>query len=371
VQHATARFHLGSLLLERNEPEAAAAEIAQAVELFEKLPVEKAKARNLWGAARRNAGHLDDAATAFADAATTFESAGLPLEQGAALFNLGLVQRQIGEADAAVDHFTVAAGLFDGHGAPRQAAAARREQGAALLAAGRATDAVPLLADALALAERADRDDARGQAANALGLALLGSGDTAGAITNLRQAVAAHPAAIRPDANAMAKANLALAYEASGDHSRARLAAAQALAGQSSDPALRDQAAAVLARLGEPGDDLAVVLADEAEERWIAVLREETSRWLRLDPARRAAAAVPLVDGIEGSLGPAGAEAWLHVLLEVPPDQMVDLVRLVWSVAGRRTAFARTVRDAIVTFPPPQLFRLEAVFAAETDLGSR
>ncbi len=373
VQHATARFHLGAMLLERNEPEAAAAELAHAIALFEKLPAEQAKARNLWGAARRATGHLEDSAAAFADAAEAFQLAGLPLEQAAALFNLGLVRLQLGEADTAAADLALAAETFDRQGVRAQAAAAVREQGAALMTSGRHDEAVAVLSDALDRAERTGPDAGRGQAANALGLALLATGDTAGAVTTLRRAVAAHPVGIRPVAHAMAKANLALAYETAGDRPRARLAAAQVLAGAHEAGPVRDQAAAVLARLGPPGDDLVAVLGDEAEERWVAVIREEAARWLRLGATADIGdtGVTAIVDAIEGDRGPAVAEAWLHVLLEAPPDLMTQLVRMAWRVAANRNAFARVVRDAIVTFPPPQLFRLEAVFAAETGIDPR
>lgn len=358
-------------MLEHNEPVPAAAELERAVALFEKLPAEQAKARNLWGAARRATGHLADAAAAFGDAADAFETAGLPLERAAALFNLGLVRLQLGEADTAATHFRLAAETFDGHGAPTQAAAAIREEGGALLAAGRPLGAVPLLSDALARAERTGNEAGRGQAANVLGLALLATGDVDGAVANLRGAVAANPATIRPEAHAMAKGNLALAYEAGGDHPRARLAAAQASTGAQPGP-VHDQAIALFARLGEPGDDdLVAVLDSEVEERWPAIIREEATRWLQVSGPERTAGVGALVRAVEGTHGAAVAEAWLHVLLEAPPDEMVELVRMAWQIAKGRPVFRLIVRDAIVTFPPPQLFRLEAVFVAETDLDPR
>lgn len=365
------RFHLGARLLQHDCAEAAAAELAIAVGLLVKLPAEHAKARNLWGVARRASGNLDDAVDAFTDAATAFETLELDVERGAALFNLGLVQRELGEPARAAENFALAASTFESHGATDQYAAALREQGAALLTAGHPDDAVPLLVESLARTERRGTDADRGQAANVLGLAQLAVGNASAALECLQSAVAAHPAGIRPDAHAMAKANLAVAYEANGNPARARLAAAQVLCGQEAAAAVRDQAAGVLARLGSPGNDLVLVLSEEPEERWPAIVREEAARWLTLDSTDCDAAVTPMVAAIEGQTGPAFARAWLSVLLEAPPDQMVELVRRVWRVAEGHEEFARLVRNAIVTFPPPQLFRLEAVFTAETGLDPR
>jgi len=371
IQHATTRFHLGALLLERDEPEGAAADLERAVELFAELPAERAKARNMWGVARRATGDLDEAAAAFAVAAQEFGVAELPLEQAAALFNLGLVQLQLGEPDAAAASLGVAAATFDEHGAVLQVAAALREQGVALLTAGRPTEAVPLLTEALARAERGPDDAGRGQAANALGLSQLATGDAAGAVTSLGKAVVAHPAGLRPGAHAMAKTNLALAYEAADDHPRARLAAAQALVSGAPTGAVHDQGVALLGRLGPVTDDLPRTLATEDPSRWQAVIRNEAMRWLCLRDEEADAAAAALIEAMGDDDGQPVAEAWLGTLLEAPPAEMAALLRIAWRVGGTRAGFVSTLRDAIVTFPPPQLFRLEAVFAAETGLDAR
>ncbi|MGH3666364.1 MAG: hypothetical protein ACRDU8_09820, partial [Egibacteraceae bacterium] len=58
VQHATARFHLGQVLLDRGTAAAAEVELRTAAGLFDprRLPVEHAKATNLLGAALRALG---------------------------------------------------------------------------------------------------------------------------------------------------------------------------------------------------------------------------------------------------------------------------------------------------------------------------
>jgi len=371
VQHATTRFHMGALLLERDDPKAAAAVLEPAIELLARLPAEQAKVRNLWGVALRATGDLDESAAAFVSAAHGFEAAEMELERAAASFNLGLVRLQLGEPAAAATEFATAAEAFEREGALLQAAMARREQGSALLRAGRAAEAVPLLTRAFSEAERSADDAGRGQAANSLGLALLATGDVAGAVAALRRAVAAHPPGIRPEPHAMAKANLALAFEAAADRPRARLAAAQALAWGPPRGPVHDQSVVLLDRLGPPTDDLARMLDDEDQAHWPALIREEATRWLRLGQQEAEAAFAPLVAAMEGDRGPAIAEAWLHTLVEAPPEEMSTLVRLAWRVAEGRSAFVAVVREAIIAVPPPQLFRLEAVFAAETDLDPR
>src|SRR4051812_16277041 len=94
VQRATALFHLGSLLIDRDGARAREA-LSESVALFERagLVLEAAKARNALGVALREVGELKAAAGCFRDAAGVFADRRAHREEAAAVFNLGLVTR--------------------------------------------------------------------------------------------------------------------------------------------------------------------------------------------------------------------------------------------------------------------------------------
>lgn len=350
VQNATASFHLGSLLTDRGELDAAAAALARSVELFARagLRAERAKALNALGAALRAAGHDAAAAVAFGEAAAELAALGLAAEEGAALHNLGLVTGD-------PERFRAARARFADAGERRHEAAALRELGSLLLGKGEHERAAAALEEAAALAERAGDLPGLGAAANALGLARLALGDPEVAAGSFRSAAGAHPAGVRPAEHATAKANLALAFEAAGDAPRARLAARQALAVAGAPEPVRAQAESVLARLPDAAGDLAQVLADEPVERRLAVAREEVVRWaaspdeLRREAAAFAAAATPEL-----------VEPLLGALLELPPEGLARVAGALAAAAGAelRAAFER----ASVRYPAPQLLRLRQAF---------
>jgi len=301
VQRATALFHLGSLLADGDAARAREA-LAESVVLFARagLAIEAAKAQNALGAAHREAGADEAAADCFRDAARAFAGCGARREEAAALFNLGLVT---GSRDA-LEH---ARALFAAEGARREEAAAAREVGASLLSDGEAEAAIPFLQRARELGDPA--------APNALGLARLAAGDAGAAAELFREAAAVHPLSVRPAGYAMAKANLALALEQAADVRRARLAARQALGVATAPPAVREQASAVLGRVGEGRGDLAPVLAEEPPERAATSARDEVTRWADADPAEREAEAVAWAGDDDA------AEVLLGAVLELPSAQ--------------------------------------------------
>ncbi|HEV2810417.1 MAG TPA: hypothetical protein VGV93_08495 [Acidimicrobiales bacterium] len=370
IQHATAQFHRGRVLIDAGFPGDAEEALRRAVELFAELPLEQAKACNLLGVALRLRARLDEAQRAFARAEAAFAALGKPLEQGAATFNLGLVQAEAGETIAARRSFERARQLFGEHGAAGRAAAAGRELGSVLLAAGDADAAARALEEAVHTSERAGDRVSRGLAANALGLAHLAAGHVAAAVAALQTAVGAHPRSLRPEAYAMAKANLALAYEQAGDGPRARLAARQALGTPGSNRAVATQAAAVLERSGTADDDLAVVLDQEPRDRWLPVIREEVIRWAEADPPEGRRSASRWIEGQLARPDRASdlAEAWLGVLLELPPETMEHLVRTTIAALAAhdedaRSRFRRSSARAMARFNVPQLLRLQQVFS--------
>jgi tetratricopeptide (TPR) repeat protein len=370
VQHATAQFHRGGLLLEAGRLEEAEEALRVATRLFDGLSAEQAKARVMLGVVLRASGRLGEATEAFSSAGAVFEAEELPLERAAATFNVGLVRAQAGEADEARACFEQARELFSEHGAPGRAAAAGRELGAVLLATGEPAAAVTALEVAAATAERAGDQAGRGQAANILGLALLAAGRVEAAVEALTDAVAAHPRSVRPESYAMVKANLALGYQAAGDGPRSRLAARQALGVPDATRAVRYQAEGVLESSPGGDDDLGAVLDQEPTERWLPLVREEVVRWVDAEPEERRHSAGTWVDSQLARPDRAVdlAEAWLGVLLEMPPPVTDDLVRTTVACLddhsdGDRERFRRAVARATARFNVPQLLRLQATFS--------
>ncbi len=379
VQHATTQFHRGGALIEMGRLAEAEGALRSSIRLFEGLRHEQAKALNLLGVALRAAGRLHEAAEAFEQARERFEAEEQPVDGAAASFNLGLVQAQAGDSEAAQRSLSQARRRFDELGAPASAGAAARELGAVLLASGEAEASIEVLEEAVTAGDRAGDPAGRGAAANALGLARLAAGRAGQATDALREAVAAHPRSVRPEGYAMAKANLALAYEAAGDEPRARLAARQALGSPGAAKPVRLQAAAVLERLGQPRDDLMVVLDQEAGGRLLPLVREEVLRWVDAPPTMRRAEAAAWIDGQLARPARAMdlAEAWLGVLLELPPPAMEDLVRTTLEALADhdgdvRQRFCTQVSRAMGCFNVPQWMRLKDTFARTAqDLGQR
>lgn len=372
LQHATAQFHLGNLLLARDALGEAEEAFSTAAALFglRGAKAEQAKALNGVGATLRAAGRLELAARALAHAAAGLAAAGLPLDEGAARFNLGLVLRERGDLEGAAQQLTAAAERLDPEAAPAQAAAAARELGVTRLEQGDAAAAERALTTAAELAGRAGDQAGRAAAANSLGLAQLAQERPTEAARALETAVAASPRRLRPEAFAMGKANLALAYERTGDQARARLAARQALAAPDVPEPVRAQAAGVLDRLGRDARDVVAVLEAETPEGRERLVREELLRAADADAAGRARDLREWIAAHAGSaLDPADlAELWLGGLLELPSQ---DLERMAQStmaaLAGARDEQAETFRAAVTRamarFHIPQWMRLQEVFA--------
>ena len=370
VQHATTQFHLGTSLLQGGAADSAAQalQVSQAVFAEAGMRLEQAKAGVMLGVALRASGRLDEAGAVFADAGTVLAALDQPAEQAAASYNLGLVLQDSGQDGAARRAWAVARELFLTAGHPTQAAAAARDHGASLLAAGEVAEALPLLRQATQLALAAGDDPGTGMAANVLGLAHLADGDPAAASEALRRSLSCFPRHVRPADHAMVKANLALVHEQAGAFPRARLAAGQALAVPNAAPPVRQQAAAVLDRLGVgDGLDLLSVLDEEEPGQWVPVLREELLRLLELSSQQRWG----VMDGFLGGLltRPGAsyglAESLLHVVLELPPRPYDVVVTTMVDVCGQRTEddadrLRSILGSAMARFAMPQWQRLAA-----------
>ncbi|MDQ4130535.1 MAG: tetratricopeptide repeat protein [Actinomycetota bacterium] len=371
VEHAVAQFHLGTTLIEAGNPGGALPLLRASAKLFEQqgMPVEQAKAKNMLGAALRAAGRLDEAADTFDHAGQLFETNRQPLERGAALFNLGLVRRDLGDLDAAAKCFQQAGELFDEGGRSSQASAAARELGTTEFAAGRLDQARDALERAIELAQRGGDLVGLGAAANPLGIVELALGRTEAAVAAFLSAVGANPRTLRAEGYSMAKANLALAYEQSDDAPRARLAARQALATPAAPPPVREQAGGVLSRLGDGTGDLLIVLKEEPQEKWPVLIREELLRWVEVDPGERLAESRAWVEGVlaRREVSVELAQAWLEVLLELPPDAMETLIAsTIETLRGRDPESVALFRDhvsrAMARFHIPQWDRLRETF---------
>jgi tetratricopeptide (TPR) repeat protein len=363
VQHATAQFHLGVLLMNGGRADEAERALRAAAELFDpgRLATEHAKALNALGAALRLLGRPHEAAEAFEQAATTLAGR----ERGAALHNLGLARRDTGALADAAAAFEQARELLVADAVPAQAAAAARELGATLLQQADVAAATSALEEAVELAERLGDATASGAATNALGLAYLAAGRADDAVDAFQRALAAHPRSLRPGEYAMAKANLALAYEYAGDLRRARLAARQALGVPSAAPAVTVQAQSVIERVGRGNGDLLAVLVDEPRDRWPGLVREEVVRWT--DAKDKRAELGRWIEMLQATeIDPVDvAEVWLGALLELPPDEMEELVAATREAAATHDFdWLRTTVDAAsARFHTPQLLRLRHAFA--------
>lgn len=377
VQHATAQFHRGVLLLERGDHQAAQAAFEAAIALFDPrgLPVEHAKATNMLGVALRSRGEPASAVDRFTAAARAFEKAGLGLEHGAALFNLGLARREAGDLHGSADALRRARRLLDEERVGNQAGAAARELGVTLLHRGDVGEAVAVLREAIEMAGRARDEPGVGAGCNALGLALLALRQHGEAIAAFKDAAAADPRPLRPGAHATAKANLALAYEAAGDVPRARLAAGQACAMGEAPRAAVDQAREVLKRLGRGESDLIAVLRQEREDVWHRIIYEELLRWLEVDHRVRDVGVWIRDQAREHELGDRLAQAWLAALLELPTDAMQRLIAAALEASAtversEADTWRGQVRRAMRTFPGPQFDRLRKTFVnLDEELG--
>lgn len=380
VQHATAQFHLGTVLLQTGAVADALIALTVAEEGFAAtgLALERAKATNMHAVALRTSGAAAAAVERFAAAAIEFGALEHPVEQAAATYNLGLASLDAGNSKQATTAFARAAEWFLGCGRVAEAGAATRERGVLLLAQGELGPAVEALFEASELAFRGGDTVGGGAAANALGLARLASSDTGGAIAAFQDALGAHPRSVRPAEHAMAKANLALAHERAGDTARAVLAALQALGVSAVPGPVRAQAQQLLARLPAPsGGELFAVLDEEPEQRWAVLVREEVLRWSEASPRVRADACAAWVREqlARSGRGPELAESLFSALLELPPAAYERIVRAIVVAVGERgeqdaERFRAAMRSGMARFPMPQLQRLAATFdriAAECD----
>lgn len=371
VQHATARFHLGTMLIQTGRPDEAARHLRRASELFplDGLAVEQAKTTNMLGVALRDLGRPEAAAEAFERAAGILSEQDQRLEAAAARYNHGLVLVELGDASGAEEAFGSARTTFVAAGALGQAAAAGRELGALLLEAGKLERAADVLAEAVEHAADAGEQAVLGAAANTLGLVQLEAGDHAAARRAFEDAAGGHPRSVRPEGYAMARANLALACERDGHPARARLAARQALGSPSVPEPVAEQARQVLARLEDEPGDLHAVLAEEPPEAWSGLLRAELRRLADAAGEERARHAASWVAGqLERSEAATDlAEAYLEVLLELPPESMESLIAALVTATGERDQqeaerFRRTTARAMARFHVPQLMRLRDAF---------
>lgn len=373
VQHALHRHHLGTVLAAAGRYDEAEAAFADAVAGLDvrSLPREHGVACNALGTLLRDTGRSRLAAEVFRRAIAAFEAAGAEQDRGAAWHNLGLCLRDVGELDAATDALERAVDLIDEAASPAAASAAARELGSGLLGTDRVADAVPLLERAVVLADRARDAVALGAATNVLGLAQLELGDLQAAAAAFGRAAAALPRTRRPAGHAMALANLALVHERSGDLPRARLTAAQALACPAIDDPVRDQATAILDRLGTATGDLVRVLDNEEPAHRPMLIRAEVARWVRLPPAERQAELEAWV--VAQVERPAGgielAEVLLGVYLELQPADLETVVAATVQAADRlpdvdRDRFRTQVSRAMARYPIPQWTRLSDRFTA-------
>ncbi len=119
------------------------------------------------------------------------------------------------------------------------------------------------------------------------------------------------------------------------------------------------------------------MLDEESPEQWPGVIREELLRWLDAADSERQAESRAWVEGVVARRARSIelAEAWLGVLLELPPDAMETLIRSTIEVLRGQDVdsverFRTDVSRAMVRFHIPQWDRLRATFnRLATELG--
>lgn len=371
LEHATARFHLGTSLISSGEIDEAQEHLTEAARVFQREGErsDEGKAVNMLGVALRDAGRTEQAAAAFATAAQIFDEEGDVAECGAALYNLGLAKRDTEDPEAAIELFSAAATIFEEAGVTAQTSAARRELGTTLLGQGEHERAREVLAEAVAWGRTAGDLAALGYASTMLGLTYLAMDRCDEAIAALRDAVGAHPRNIRGEAYAVAKANLAVAYERGGDTPRARLSARQVLVLDDVPESAREVAQAVLDRRPGESGDLARVLVDEPRERWEGLVREEVIRWVETDEETRRAEVGAWMAAVAEDREQTQdlLEAWFGAMLELPPESMDRLVASTVIALGQLPPevgerFPRDANRAMARFHTPQMMRLQSAF---------
>lgn len=376
VQHATARFHLGSVLIHAGQSREAARHLNRATQLFPRdgMAVEHAKATNMLGVALRNLDEPAAAAELFERASEIFAEEDQRVEEAAAHYNRGLVLLQVDEVEAAREAFTAARETFIEADARQQAAAAGRELGTLLLNQGELEEAAEILEQAVEWAADAGEQAALGSASNTLGLVHRQAGDLDAARAAFQDAVGGHPRSVRPEGYAMAKANLALVYEESDYAPMARLVARQARDTPGVSGPVARQARNILERLGDEPGDLHRVLDDEPQDQWTAVLRGELRRVADLDEDDQRRHARSWVEGqaARDERQVDLAEAYLDVLLELRPKSMDAIIRAIVDATGElEPGAAKNIRRAtargMACFHVPQMMRLRETFNEMAD----
>ena len=120
----------------------------------------------------------------------------------------------------------------------------------------------------------------------------------------------------------------------------------------------------MLERIGSTtASDLVLVLDQEPQSSWEGIVREELVRSGEAPPDVRRADAAAWIDGSNVER----TEAWLGVLLELPPEGMELLIRSALEALGSRDAavnerFRSDVARGAARFHVPQLLRLEETF---------
>lgn len=376
MQHATARYHLGTLLLQLDRLEEAETELRAAADLFaSRLPVEHAMAMNALGAALRAKGDYAGARHAFLDAAEAFErQEGRELEEGAAVLNVGLALLGEGSVPEAIMAFERARELLDPKEAGAQAAAAARELGGALLLADDPESACDVFEDAVRLARSASDHGTLAGAANGLGLARLRRDELPAAVEAFQEALAASPRSVRPEGYALVQANMALALEQVGDPTGARLAARHALGVAVIPPDAAAQCHEVVDRLGADDDVVLTVLDTVDADRWPALLRHEVALLVDLPEERRREEMARLVTGFAARPERLDeiAVAWIGVIVELPPEQLQAVVEDMLVAAAQldpddADSVRSAMRAASFSLHAPQALRVEQVFADASD----
>lgn len=375
LEHAALRYQLGLAYAELPTGDRelnlsrAIASYEHAAALFspDSHPVEHARVQNARGAALRELGSPQDAANACTRAVELLQEAGVPGELGAALNNLGLARTDLGRHQDAISALTEAIEAFDAAGEDRERAMARHNLGQAQAAAGDPESAVTTYRQAL---DEADVEQAPYQWAviqHALGVALSAIGHGEPAAEAFAAALGVFTRQRYPFQYALAKNNYGLAWAQVGGVQPLRRALT------SYEDALRvldvrmhrpqweqayrnlEMAESALAEADAPrsrAEHFAALvggLADETER--VAVLRERMETLFELPDKQRddglAELSLAALGLPEEELGRFTA-AWLHVLMELPNDNLVQGLRARLSAHAAVDAETAQLADRVL-----------------------
>ncbi|CAN5396812.1 hypothetical protein BH23ACT9_BH23ACT9_15580 [soil metagenome] len=372
AQHATLRYRVGMALAElptgdrQENLSQAVRQYDHAADLFRagRFPLEHARVQSARGAALRELGRSEAAATACRTAVRVMPDDAPGWERGAALNNLGLALSDLARHDEATDAMRQAVALFDAAGADvaPQRVMGHHNLGQVLAASGAHDQAADAYRAVLADVDAQSLPFQWALLHHALGVSLTALADPAAAVASFRRALQVFTRTRHPFQHALASNNLGLAWAQVGGPTGLRHAvvafgdAVSVLDSRVHRPLwsqaysnleATETALAAAGHAATRATHLVTLLAELEEAERTDLVREQLTRLLALPDPRRgealtelelAALQLPERDAV------AVTATRLAVLLELPDAQL--LVGLQSVMAARSHLDESALDDA-------------------------